>query len=108
MTTLLKIFSSGPGRGGGGGRCLDVYVHPQTDHTLHSNPHEISTKFVVHCDNLLLLHFDPVTIFYCDILTQSGLIFCTLKKIDSSSQCDVSTHHNLGQPMSVTFFPFLI
>ncbi len=33
----------------------------------HSDPHKTSTKFFTHCDNLLW-HFDPVTIFYRDIL----------------------------------------
>jgi hypothetical protein len=34
---------------------------------LHSDAHKMSKKLFVHCNNLLLGHFDPVTIFYCDI-----------------------------------------
>jgi hypothetical protein len=72
-------------------RCLDVTsTHKPT--MLHSNPHETPTKFFVHCNNLLLLHFDPVTIFYCDIPTQSGWTFCPPQKMGSLSQCDNLTH----------------
>jgi hypothetical protein len=59
--------------------CLDVTsTHNLT--TQHSDPHKTSIKFFVHCDGLLLWHFDNVTMFYCNIPTQSGWMFVHLKK----------------------------
>jgi hypothetical protein len=60
---------------------LQQFLVPATNPTTwHSDPHESSTKFFVHYDNLLLWHFDPVTILYCDVLTQSRRIVCLPKK----------------------------
>ncbi len=68
----------------------------------------MSTKFVVYYDSLLVWHFEPVTIFYCDIPTQSGRIFRPPQKMHGLSQRNILTHRNFGQPMAVTFCPLLI
>ncbi len=55
----------------------------------------MSTQHFVHCDNLLLRHFDPVTFFYCDILTLWQFSTATLRP------CDILL---LWHSNSVTFF----
>ncbi len=58
-------------------RCLDVSsTHKPT--TWHSDPHDTSTKHSIHCDNLLLWHFDPLTFYYCDGWTQWNFTTATL------------------------------
>ncbi len=83
-------------------RCLDVYycdILPLW---------QFSTVTLRPCKFFLLWHSDTVTIFYCDILSQSGQIVRPPQKVDGLSYCDISTHCNFGQPMAETFCPLRI
>jgi hypothetical protein len=94
------------------------YVHPQTNHvTFRPTPYvhptfcplwQFSTATLRPCDIFLLRHSDSVTIFYCDIPSQSGRIVRPPQKMDILSHCDIPTHCNFGQPMDVTFCPLRI
>jgi hypothetical protein len=54
---------------------LDVTsTHKPT--TWHYDPHQTSTHHSVHCDNLLLWHFDPFTFYYCDRLDPVTFYYC--------------------------------
>ncbi len=62
-------------------RYLDVTsTHKPT--TLHSDPHHTSTQHSVHCDNLLLWHFDPLTFYYCDRWTQWQFTTVTIRPLN--------------------------
>ncbi len=67
--------------------CLDI---TSTTTSTTSDLHKTSQKFIVHGDNLLLWQFNPVTIVYCYIPTQSARIVNPPQK-KSLSQRDTSS-----------------
>jgi hypothetical protein len=91
-------------------------LRPPTNRPCHIPTHTVrlqnflSTMTISYCDTSTMWHFlwwhsNSVTIFHCDIPTQSWWIICPPKIMDSLSQCDILTHCNFGQPMAVTFCP---
>ncbi len=78
--------------------CLDVMsTHKPT--MRHSHPHHLSAQHSVHCDNLLLWHFDPLTFHYYDRWTQWHFTTATLRPPFDTSRSLMST-----PPKSMTFW----
>jgi hypothetical protein len=57
--------------------------------TWHFGPYETSTEFSDHCDILLVQHFDPVTFYYCDIISWDILLLWYFDPVTIYC-CDIS------------------